>query len=225
MLCVIAASRKGYADLAPELSGLTGVEFVFIGSREELTLERLQALQPRYVFFPHWSYLIPATIFSAFECIIFHMTDVPFGRGGSPLQNLVARGIYQTKISALRCVAELDAGPVYLKRDLSLHGNAEEIYRRAASVIRDMIVEVVRTQPQPQPQAGEVVAFHRRTPEESNLCELTELQQVFDYIRMLDAEGYPKAFLETEHLRFEFSRGSLQQDCLLADVRIYRKPT
>jgi len=28
------------------------------------------------------------------------MTDLPFGRGGSPFQNLIARGIYDTKIIA-----------------------------------------------------------------------------------------------------------------------------
>ncbi len=26
-----------------------------------------------------------------FECVCFHMTDVPYGRGGSPLQNLIIR--------------------------------------------------------------------------------------------------------------------------------------
>ncbi|MHB1349610.1 MAG: methionyl-tRNA formyltransferase [Desulfobulbaceae bacterium] len=223
MLCVIAASRKGYEGLPEQLKILTGFEFVFIGSREALTLDNLHALKPRYVFFPHWSYLINKEIFEGFECVIFHMADVPFGRGGSPLQNLVARKIYHTKITALRCVAELDAGPVYLKRDLCLHGTAEEIFVRAGQVIREMIVEIVRIQPVPQEQIGPVVSFRRRTPSESRINELTDLDQVFDYIRMLDAEGYPRAFLETEHLRFEFERATLKQDHLLADVRIYRK--
>ena len=223
--CVIAASRTGYEGLAQQLEELTGVKFAYIDAREELTLTHLEELQPRYVFFPHWSYLIPAEIHEQFECVIFHMTDVPFGRGGSPLQNLVARGIYQTKLTALRCVTELDAGPVYLKRDLCLHGRAEEIYRRAGLLICDMIVEIVRYHPEPQAQKGEVVSFRRRTPAESDIRNLEDLQQVFDYIRMLDAEGYPKAFLETEYLRLEFSRASEQAGCLLADVRIYRKPS
>jgi methionyl-tRNA formyltransferase len=68
---------------------------------------------PRYVFFAHWSWKIPRAVYEAHECVIFHMTDVPFGRGGSPLQNLISRGIYETKLSALRCVEEMDAGPVY----------------------------------------------------------------------------------------------------------------
>jgi methionyl-tRNA formyltransferase len=76
-------------------------------------------------------------------CVVFHMTDVPFGRGGSPLQNLIARGIYETRLSALRCEAEVDAGTVYLKRSLSLHGLGEEIFMRAADAMAPMISEIV----------------------------------------------------------------------------------
>ena len=220
---VIAACRGDYTSFPERLGAITGDEFILVTHREQLTRTFLDEVQPRYVFLPHWSYLIPADIYERFECVIFHMTDVPFGRGGSPLQNLVARGIYQTRMSALRCVAELDAGQVYLKRELCLHGSAEEIYRRAGEVIGDMIVEIVRTHPEPQAQQGEVVTFRRRTPEESDIRELADLQQVFDYIRMLDAGDYPRAFLETKHLRFEFERAALKPDCLLADVRIYRK--
>ena len=54
------------------------------------------------------------------------MTDLPFGRGGSPLQNLIERGIKQTKISAIKCVKELDGGDIYLKRDLETFDKAEK---------------------------------------------------------------------------------------------------
>ncbi len=37
-----------------------------------------------------------------------HMTDVPYGRGGSPLQNLIARGHTSTKLTAMRMTAEVD---------------------------------------------------------------------------------------------------------------------
>lgn len=219
----VALSRKAYPTFGASLEALTGETFTFIEAKADLTLERLRALQPKYVFFPHWSYIIPASIFEEFECVIFHMTDVPFGRGGSPLQNLISRGIYETKISALRCEHELDAGPVYLKRPLSLHGTAEEIYIRAARQIETMIADMVNSKPIPQEQTGEIVAFPRRKPQESSIAELDSLEKVFDYIRMLDAEGYPQAFIETERLRFEFSRASLKPNEILADVRITRK--
>lgn len=223
MTYVIAASRVWYEYLTERLEELTGRMFVLINKKDDLTLERFREINPKYVFFPHWSYIIPAQIYNNFECVIFHMTDVPFGRGGSPLQNLISRGIYETKITALRCTAGVDAGPVYMKQPLSLYGTAEEIYLRTAKQIEKMILAIITQEPAPVAQTGDVVSFPRRKPEEGDIASLSELDQVFDYIRMLDADGYPKAFLETEHLRFEFQRPSLKYGKIVSDVVITKK--
>jgi methionyl-tRNA formyltransferase len=202
------------------LSEATGDDFISIRDKEELTSAFLSEVRPRYIFLPHWSFIVPREIFEKYECVVFHMTDLPFGRGGSPLQNLIARGIYETKVSAIRCEAELDAGPVYLKTPLSLHGSAEEIYLRAAAVVRQMIIQIIQTQPLPKPQQGDPTYFKRRTPAQSDISEVQNLGEVFDMIRMLDAQGYPHAFLKTSNLRFEFRRASLTADAVLAEVRI-----
>ena len=89
---------------------------------DELTSELLEKIAPRYVFFPHWSWRVPADMIRRFECICFHMADVPYGRGGSPLQNLIVRGHKATKMTALRMVEELDAGPVYLQTSAVARG-------------------------------------------------------------------------------------------------------
>jgi methionyl-tRNA formyltransferase len=218
-----ATPHSRYDVIERELKTLPGLEVVRIRAPEALTLDMLRAVAPRYVFFPHWSWKIPAEIFSNFECVIFHMTDVPFGRGGSPLQNLIVRGITGTKLTALRCVEEMDAGPVYMKRDLGLEGRAEQIFARAAILIGDMIRIIVAEQPQPVPQDGEVVTFARRRPADGDIARLAELTHIFDYIRMLDAQGYPPAFLETEHFRLEFSYADLHPDRVEAKVRIVRR--
>ncbi len=193
-----------------------------ITHKNDLTLELLDRIKPKYIFFPHWSYLIPEAIFQNYECVIFHMTDLPFGRGGSPLQNLISRGIEETKISALRCVKELDAGPIYMKVPLSLNGSAQEIYSRAIKEIEKMIVEMIQKQPTPVEQIGEPTLFKRRTPEQSKIGTFQSLQQLYDHIRMLDAEGYPRAFLEVSGYRYEFSGGSLNEEKIVADVTITR---
>ena len=148
------------------------------------------------------------------------MTDLPFGRGGSPLQNLIARGIYETKISALRCEMGIDSGPIYLKEPLSLQGSAEEIFLRAAKIVEKMMLFILKNQPIPSPQAGEIITFNRRKPHDGNIANFSDLNKVFDYIRMLDAEGYPPAFIETDSLRFEFQRASLKQGKIVSDVII-----
>lgn len=70
----------------------------FVRRPRELVPETVSDLAPRYLFFVHWSWKVPPEIVNNYECICFHMTDVPYGRGGSPLQNLIVRGHRQTKL-------------------------------------------------------------------------------------------------------------------------------
>jgi len=191
-----------------------------VESPADLTLERLEEIAPRYVFFPHWSWKVPKEICGRFECVCFHMADVPHGRGGSPLQNLILRGHKETKVSALRMVEELDAGPVYLKRPLGLEGRAEDIYRRLAEVVFDMMAEIVVKEPTSVPQEGEAVVFPRRTPEQSRLPAGGGLEGLYDFIRMLDAPTYPAAFIEWGRFRMEFTRASLAGKSVEAKVMI-----
>ena len=148
------------------------------------------------------------------------MTDLPFGRGGSPLQNLISRGIYETKLSALRCEKELDAGAIYMKMPLSLWGTAQEIYMRAGELSKEIMIEIMQKRITPLAQEGSPVIFSRREQGDGDLSRVETLSQVFDYIRMLDAETYPHAFIETDYFHFEFSRASLRERQVVADVTI-----
>jgi methionyl-tRNA formyltransferase len=217
---VLATPHRRHDGLETILREQHDFHVVRVRTPEELSAAALAQINPSHVFFAHWSTLIPADIYTRFECVVFHMTDVPFGRGGSPLQNLIARGIYETRLSALRCEAEVDAGPVYLKRPLSLYGSAEEILMRAADAMAPMISEIVTHRLAPVPQEGAVTRFKRRRPQDGDLAGVATLMQVHDVIRMLDADGYPPAFLEIGDLRFEFGRSRLEPDEVTADVRI-----
>jgi len=220
MKCIIACSKQWNADIVTSVQAMTEVDARLITKKSELTLQFLDEFKPDILFFPHWSFLIPEEIFSKYECVIFHMTDLPFGRGGSPLQNLIARGMTETKISAFRCEQGLDSGPIYMKRSLSLHGNAEEIFIRAGRTIESMMIALLQEKLVPQPQVGEPVVFQRRTPDEGDLSRLESIDQVYDYIRMLDADGYPPAYLEIGSMRLEFSRASFSIEGIFADVTI-----
>lgn len=221
----VATIKSWNIENFQQLAGLDKTNtWALITDKKELTPERLAALKPRYIFFPHWSWIIPAEVYNNFECVVFHMADLPYGRGGSPLQNLIARGHTNTKISALSVSPGLDTGPVYFKRDLSLAGSATDIFKRFSEIVfTDMIPQIVATEPASAPQSGEPTIFVRRTPAESNLAPLQELSQVYDYIRMLDAEGYPPAFLETANLRLEFFAAEARDNKISARVVITKK--
>ncbi len=195
----------------------------FIGNPEQLSLDTVRALSPRYIFFLHWSWKVPDEIIKEYECVAFHMTDLPFGRGGSPLQNLIARGIHETKISAIKVTEEFDAGPIYLQRNLCLHGSAEEIYIRATYKSADMIERIISQDLKPVPQRGKSTVFKRRRPEDSEIRSLHTVHQLYDFIRMVDAEGYPRAFCYYKGFRYELSRATLYDGRIEANVIITRQ--
>jgi len=224
MKVLVANTNPLHHDLVDRLtSSFPEGEFTYIDRSEDLTMSSLLNIDPECIFFPHWSTIIPVELYEKWECIVFHMTDLPYGRGGSPLQNLIIRGHQHTVVSALRVVEELDAGDIYLKYPLSLHGSAEEIFIRAGKVIESMILDILRNRPVPEHQTGTPTIFRRRTPEMSSIKLLSTLDEAYDMIRMLDAPGYPPAFFETDELRFEFSRVSRRKEELICDVRIKEK--
>mgnify|MGYP003628459174 CR=1 FL=1 len=221
---VILSEKPWHAAMVEDLRMVyTECEWILIDKRSSFTERTLKDLNPDYVFIPHWSYILTPSIYNNFECIIFHMTDLPYGRGGSPLQNLIARGHEQTQISAIRCVKEVDGGPIYLKRPLALAGTAEEIFRRAAYIIKDMILEIADRNPTPSPQQGEIVKFLRRSPQDSNVGEIDNIESLYDHIRMLQCEGYPPAFLDSESLHFTFSNAIIDGERLVARVEVTLK--
>ena len=199
-------------------------EWILIDNKKDFNLDNLKKINPVKIFIPHWSHIVPAEIFNEFECIVFHMTDLPYGRGGSPLQNLIVRDCKETKISALRVDKGLDTGDIYLKKDLMLFGTAQEIFLRSSMIIFMMIDEIITKDILPKAQEGEIVEFRRRKPEEGDIIELKDIEKVYDYIRMLDAEGYQNAFIKVGNLRLEFSRATIKNNkTILADVRITKE--
>ena len=191
-----------------------------VSTRENLEIFLTLPKTPRYVFFPHWAYKVPDRITNRFECIAFHMTDLPYGRGGSPLQNLIGRGHTSTKLSAFKMTGELDAGPVYLKKYLSLHGSALQIFHRMASLTGEMIKEIIESDIVPVEQIGTPTFFRRRKPTESKLPDDLDQRGIYDFVRMLDAPGYPKAFIEHGQLRIELSNAEMVEEQVQAKIRV-----
>ena len=113
---IIAASKIWSPQINERLSNEIGEDFLLINYKNLLNIDFLKRLKAERIFFPHWSYIVPKEIFTQYEFVMFHMSDLPRGRGGSPLQNLILRGAKETKITAFRCTEKLDMGPVYLNR-------------------------------------------------------------------------------------------------------------
>ncbi len=216
---ILAAIGEWNKDLFDKYKKDIAGDWYFVSTPSELN-KLLKTINPTFIFFPHWRWMVPKTVIEKYECICFHMTDLPYGRGGSPLQNLIVRGHKKTILTALRMEEGMDTGPIYFKEALSLDGAAHDVYYRAAELTWEMINSFASKHPKPVQQKGEVTVFKRRKPEESLIPDGLSLEQVFDYIRMLDAPGYPKAFVKSKDYKFEFDTAQLDKNCLTATVKI-----
>lgn len=187
----------------------TNYKFYLISNKNELTTKYIANINPKYIFFPHWSWIIPQSIYKNYECIVFHMTDLPYGRGGSPFQNLIINEVYETKISALKVDNGLDTGDIYIKENVNISiGSAQENFINLSNIIfKRMIPKFLKQELVATPQNGEVTIFKRRKIEDSNInnLKIKSIKKLYDFIRMLDADGYPKAYLKFDNIKIEFS--------------------
>jgi len=218
---VIATTKSWNIENAEKLKiKYPNDSFYIITEKEKLTEKELETLNPRYVFFPHWSWIIPKSVFQKYQCVVFHMTDLPFGRGGSPLQNLIVRGIYSTKVTAIKVDEGLDTGDIYLKEPINIEeGNADEILRRVSDIVfNSMIPKFIEKELVAIAQSGEAECFTRRKPEDSRLPAGLSQKQIYDYIRMLDGEGYPLAFSEIGNMKVFYKNARFYNGKVYADA-------
>lgn len=175
-----------------------------ISKPSKLTLKEIKKKDTNNIFFVHWSKIVSSRIYKNYNCISFHMTDLPYGRGGSPLQNLIVRNKKITKISAFKMNNKLDSGDLISikKRKLLLDGSAQQIYERSSKIILDMIKEIIKMKKIITfKQKGKVTKFKRLSNNSEIISNSDKLQKIYDHIRMLDAKTYKNAFIKKDNLK------------------------
>ena len=71
-------------------------------------------------------------------------------------------------------------------------------------------------------QIGTTTLFKRRKPSESKIIisKTHSFNKIYDFLRMLDAPGYPSAFLELKDLKFTFNNIKRKVNVIEAKVKI-----
>ena len=169
---------------------------------------------PDYVFFTHWNWIVQKEMHEQFNCIVFHTAPLPYGRGGSPIQNLILEGFKETPVCAVKMTDELDAGPIYASSNVSLAGPLTSIFSRINSAINDLISEILDKNPLPADQLGEPHVFKRLTGVDNEIPKGLKLEEIYDRIRMVDHADYPNAFITYGDIKIELSNAQLSRDTM-----------
>ena len=217
MKLVIACSKEWFT-LDKDI--VESNEVLFIFNRQELESERIRAFDPDYIFFPHWNWIVSDKFFNNFECVVFHTAPLPYGRGGSPIQNLILRGFSRAPVCAIKMTSVLDGGPIYDKYEIDLSGRLVDIFARLNTAVNFLIRNILLKKPQPYGQEGDVYEFRRLTHRDNAIPQNLSLVDVYDRIRMLDAHGYPNAYIVIGNYKIEFCDVSYENEEITCKAHI-----
>jgi methionyl-tRNA formyltransferase len=133
--------------------------------------------------------------------IVVHASELPQGKGLSPMTWQVLEGRNSIPLTLFEAVAALDAGPVYLRDAVNFEGNEllPEMQELMGRKIVEMCSAFVEQWPaildRAVPQTGESTFYRRRSAEDSKLDPHKSIAEQFNLLRVVDNEQYP-AFIE-----------------------------
>ena len=220
---ILFVSSKKWFFLNKDVKKLIKKKNIYkITDKKKLNLKNISKINPTKIFFPHWSYRVPNKILKKFECICFHTAPLPYGRGGSPIQNLIIRKFKKAPVCAIKMTNKIDSGPIYLKKNISLNGSLNEIFERISDAVLFMITKIIKNKIIPKHQPGKPLYFKRINEQESIINQFEKLDSVYDKIRMLDSDEYPNAYYKFGNTIIKLQGAKTKKNYILCNAKIFK---
>lgn len=130
--------------------------------------------------------------------LVVHASDLPRGRGFSPLTYQILEGCNRIPVCLLEAAEPVDSGPVIYREYIEYEGH--ELIDELRSKLGDMTVELCfrfmsePAPPQGQFQQGEPSVYPRRRPADSSLDPGRTIAEQFSLLRTVDNDKYPAYF-------------------------------
>jgi RimJ/RimL family protein N-acetyltransferase len=139
--------------------------------------------------------------------LVVHESDLPKGRGWSPLTWQVLDGIDEIPITLLEAALGVDSGDIYLTDTMKFDGTelVDELrtfqVEKTISLCKKFIFNYPEVVSWSRPQEGDSTYYPRRSKENSELDPDKTLRQQFNLLRVVDNEKYP-AFIKIGGKKF-----------------------
>lgn len=140
----------------------------------------------------------PHTLAKAKFNLVVHASDLPKGRGFSPLTWQIIEGHNDIPVCLLHASHTVDAGNVIYRDWLHFEGHEliDEMRNQLGTKSNELCLRFVNepTPPLGAPQVGEPTVYRRRTRADSELDPSRPLVEQFSLLRTVDNERYPAFF-------------------------------
>ena len=141
--------------------------------------------------------------------LVIHASELPQGRGWSPLVWQVLEGRHDIAVPVLEANDPVDSGAIWAQRWIKLEGHElfdeinEALFDSELGLMDFAVAEAPRITPQVQNESG-ATWYRRRKPEDSRLDPEKSLASQFDLLRVADPLRYP-SFFELRGHRYEIT--------------------
>lgn len=130
--------------------------------------------------------------------LVIHESDLPKGRGWSPVAWQVLEGMNEIPIVLFEALEELDAGDIYLKDYIELSGTEllPEIKHKQGLKTIELVEKFVSKWPNVTPvkQYGEETYYLKRDAKDDEIDPRKSIIENFNHLRIVDNEKYPAWF-------------------------------
>jgi methionyl-tRNA formyltransferase len=123
--------------------------------------ERIAAARPEVVCICAFGALIKEPLLSDYEMLNVHPSLLPRWRGAAPIERAIEAGDSETGVTIMRPTAELDAGPVCLRRSEPIRADDDygTLAARLATLGGELLVEALDTRPDCREQPADGVTY------------------------------------------------------------------
>jgi methionyl-tRNA formyltransferase len=131
------------------------------------------------------------------KAFVVHGSNLPEGRGWSPLTWEVLEGRREFYLSLIEASNRVDSGKVFKKAQFQLKGHEliDEMRQLQAEEICKLIIDFVRNPTlEGEDQLGVPTYYKKRSPADSELDIHKSLESQFNLLRVVDNNRYPAFF-------------------------------
>jgi len=130
--------------------------------------------------------------------LVVHESDLPSGKGWSPVSWQVLENKKNITVSLFEAVNEIDAGPIYAQSSIVLEGSElwSEIKDKQGRCTQKLVLDFVTNYPnnKSRDQIGEPSYYSKRTIKDSELNINKSIADQFNLLRIVDNDRYPAFF-------------------------------
>lgn len=162
-------------------SDLKGGDFLFLISCNEIIRENITNLYK--------------------HSLVIHASDLPHGRGWSPLSWQILEGKEKIKLSLIEANQKVDTGKIWLQKDMIFSNDMifEEInktlFESEIFLINQALKNYHDIEPNKQDKKDGLKTYKKRNPEDSKLDINKDIKSQFNLIRIADPNRYPAFFI------------------------------